>query len=191
MPPTLVCERPNAPTEINAETAIDRVSDLAAAALGCGLTRIVSVQTRIADNDNSLYPWVGLDTGGHHTLSHDSGAAAQASLSQVYRWYAGRFAHLLDQLANTPDVDGTSVLDNTLVIWGSELGQAWDHNIDNVPFVLAGGAAGKLSGGRYLTVNSPRQNRLLVSACHAMGMADVETFGSLDNDEGPLLGLLR
>lgn len=191
VPTTLLCDRPEAPVDINAETAIDRTSDLAAAALGCGLTRIVSVQTRIADNDNSLYPWVGLDTGGHHTLSHDSGAASQTTLAQVYRWYAGRFAHLLDTLASTPDADGTSVLDNTLVIWGSELGQAWDHNIDNVPFVLAGGAAGKLAGGRYLKVSAARQNRLLVAACHAMGIDDVATYGSLDNDEGPLSGLLR
>ena len=190
VPTTLLCERPEAPADINAETAIDRVSDLAAAALGCGLTRIVSVQTRIADNDNSLYPWVGLDAGGHHTLSHDSGAAAQASLAQVYRWYSSRFAHLLDKLAATPDVDGTSVLDNTLVIWGSELGQAWDHDIDNVPFVLAGGAAGKLTGGRYLKVSSARHNRLLVTACHAMGVSDVETFGSLDDGDGPLSGIL-
>jgi hypothetical protein len=190
VPTTLLCERPEAPVGIDAETAIDRVSDLAAAALGCGLTQIVSMQTRIADNDNSLYPWVGLDAGGHHTLSHDSGAAAQASLAQVYRWYSSRFAHLLDKLAATPDVDGTSVLDNTLVIWGSELGQAWDHDIDNVPFVLAGGAAGKLTGGRYLKVGTPRHNRLLVTACHALGVTDVETYGSLDNDEGPLPGIL-
>jgi hypothetical protein len=188
--PALLCDRPSAPVDVSSETAIDRQSALAAAALGCGLTRIVSVQTRIADNDNSLYPWVGLDTGGHHTLSHDSGASAQATLAQVYRWFSGRFAYLLDQLAAMPDADGTSVLDNTLVIWGSELGRGWDHDISNVPFVFAGGAAGKLSGGRYLQVTSQRQNRVLVTACHAMGLTDVETFGSLDDDVGPLPGLL-
>ena len=190
VPSTLVCERPSAPTGVDSETAIDRQSELAAAALGCGLTRIVSVQTRIADNDNSLYPWVGLADGGHHTLSHDSSAPAQATLAQVYRWYSERFAHLLDRLAATPDLDGTSVLDNTLVIWGSELGIGWSHDIANVPFIFAGGAAGQLTGGRYLKVTGALHNRVLVTACHAMGLTDVETFGTLDDDEGPLSGLL-
>ena len=43
-------------------------------------------------------------------------------------------------------------------------------------------------GARLHTVP---KNRLLVAACHAMGVSDVETYGSLDNDEGPLVGLLR
>ncbi len=190
VPSGVLCERPDLPMNVTAETAIDRQSDMIAAVLGCGLTRIASFQLRIADNDNSLYPWVGLDSGGHHTLSHDSAAATQATLAQVYHWYSQRFAYLLDRLAATPDVDGTSLLDNTFVIWGSELGRAWDHDISNVPFIFAGGAAGKLQGGRYLTVSSPRHNRVLVSACHAMGVMDVDEYGSLDNDVGPLAGLL-
>jgi hypothetical protein len=191
VPSAVLCERPALPADVTAETAIDRQSEMIAAVLGCGLTRVASFQLRIADNDNSLYPWVGLDTGGHHTRSHDSAAATQQTLAQVYRWYAQRFAYLLDRLAATPDAGGGSLLDNTFVIWGSELGRAWDHDIANVPFIFAGGAAGKLSGGRYLTVASPRHNRVLVSACHAMGLTDVETYGSLDDDVGPLPGLLR
>jgi hypothetical protein len=190
VPSTAICSKPAMPTGLNSETAIDRQSELLAAALGCGLTRIASMQVRIADNDNTLYPWAGLGTGGHHTLSHDSGAAAQATLAKVYRWYAERFAYLLDRLAATPDSDGRSVLDNTLVIWGSELGRGYDHDIKNVPFIFAGGAAGKLKGGRYLKVASPRHNRVLVSACHAMGLTDTQKYGSLDNASGPLSGLL-
>ena len=63
---------------------------------------------------------VGLNTGGHHTLTHDSTSAA--TLAQVYTWYSGRIAYLLDRLQATPDPSGQgSVLDHTLVIWGSEL----------------------------------------------------------------------
>ncbi|HEX6245418.1 MAG TPA: DUF1552 domain-containing protein, partial [Polyangiales bacterium] len=182
----VACTKPGMPTGVNSETAIDRQADIAAAALGCGLTRIVSLQHRIADNDNSLYPWAGLSSGGHHTLSHDSSATAQATLAKVYRWYAQRFAYLLERLATTPDPDGGMLLDNTLVIWGSELGRGYDHDIKNVPFVFAGGAAGRLAGGRYLKLAAPRHNRVLVSACHAMGMIQTEKYGSLDNDSGPL-----
>lgn len=185
---TGVCDSPAPPVDVNSETSIDRQSDLLAAALGCGLSRIASFQVRIADNDNTLYPWVGLDTGGHHHLSHDSGAESQAKLAQVYRWYSERFAYLLDRLAGTPDVDGRSVLDNTLVIWGSELGQAWNHDISNIPFIFAG-ATDLLRAGRYMSGSVISHNRMLVSACHAMGLTDVETYGSLDTGSGPLPGL--
>lgn len=185
---TAVCKSPTAPVDVTSETAIDRQSDLLATALGCGLTRIASFQVRIADNDNTLYPWVGLDQGGHHTLSHDSAPAAQAILAQVYTWYAGRVAYLLDRLAATPDVDGRSVLDNTLVIWGSELGRAWDHDISNVPFVFAG-ATDLLRAGRYMKGSVISHNRMLVSACHAMGLKDVQQYGSLDNGAGAIPGL--
>jgi hypothetical protein len=184
------CTKPTAPAEISAETAIDRQSDLIAGIFGCGLTRIASFQLRIADNDNSLYPWVGLDEGGHHTLSHENDAATLATLAELYTWYSKRFAYLLDRLAATPDVDGTSVLDNTLVIWGSELGVGWSHSLDNVPFVFAGGAGGRLHGGRYLKVTNSQTTRVLVTAMHAMGLTDVETYGSTDSGSGPLSGVL-
>lgn len=185
---TAVCESPAEPVGVNSETAMDRQSDLLAAAFGCGLTRVASFQLRIADNDNTLYPWVGLDASGHHTMSHDSSAPAQATLAGLYTWYSERVAYLLDKLASTPDSDGRSVLDNTLVIWGSELGQAWDHDIDNVPFVFAG-ATDLLRGGRYLSGSVISHGRVLVSACHAMGLTDIMQYGSLDTGSGPLPGL--
>jgi hypothetical protein len=185
---TAVCDPPEAPTGVDSQTSIDRQSDLIASAFGCGLTRVASMQVRVADNDNTLYPWVGLDSGGHHTLSHDSGTASQATLASLYRWYSERFAYLLGRLAETPDSDGRSVLDNTLVIWGSELGQAWDHSIANIPFVFAG-ATDILRGGHYLSGSTIALNRMLVSACHAMGLTDVDTYGSLDTGSGPVPGL--
>ena len=185
---TAVCEPPTEPTDVTNENAIDHQSDLIAAALGCGLSRVASFQLRIADNDNTLYPWVGLDTGGHHTTTHDSGAAAQTTLTDLYRWYSERFAYLLDRLAATPDADGRSVLDNTLVIWGSELGIGWTHDIDNVPFIFAG-ATDLLNANRYMSGSVIQHGRMLVSACHAMGLTDVEQYGSLDTGTGPISGL--
>jgi hypothetical protein len=184
------CMRPTAPADITAETAMDRQADLIAGIFGCGLTRIASFQFRIADNDNSLYPWVGLDEGGHHTLSHENDDATLATLAELYTWYSKRFAYLLDRLAATPDADGTSVLDNTLVIWGSELGVGWSHSLDNVPFVFAGGASGRLRGGRYLKVTNTQTTRVLVTAMHALGLTDVESYGSTDTGSGPLSGVL-
>jgi Protein of unknown function (DUF1552) len=186
---TAVCDAPTEPMGVNAENAIDHQSDLMAAALGCGLTRVASFQLRVADNDNTLYPWVGLNTGGHHTSTHDSSAGSQATLTALYTWYAERFAYLLDRLAATPDIDGRSVLDNTLVIWGSELGIGWTHDISNVPFIFAG-ATDVLNGGRYLSGSEIQHGRMLVSACHAMGLTEIDSYGALDTGSGPIPGLL-
>lgn len=190
IPPSAVCMRPTAPMDVTEQTEIDRQTDLLVASLSCGLTNVASFQHRIADNDGTLYPWLSLNEGGHHMVTHDSSPGAQAILTNVYRWYTERFVYLLDRLAATPDVGGTTMLDNTLVIWGSELGRGWDHDISNVPFVFAGGAAGRMSGGRYLRVTSMRHNRVLVTACHAMGLTDVSQYGSTDTESGPIPTLL-
>jgi hypothetical protein len=185
-----VCTPPLAPANITAETAIDRQSELVAAIFGCGLTRIASFQLRVADNDNSLYPWVGLDEGGHHTLSHENQAEPQAILADLYTWYSARFAYLLDKLAATPDGNGTSVLDNTLVVWGSELGTGWSHGLSNVPFIFAGGASGRLRAGRYLKVTKTQTTRALVTTLHAVGLTDIAKHGSTDDGTGPIPGVL-
>lgn len=184
------CEAPPEPTQVNDETAIDLQSDLIAASFGCGLTNIASMQVRGADNDNSLYPWLGMDSMGHHTWSHNSSAESQAIMAKVYTWYSERLSYLLDKLASTPDANGESVLDNTVVIWGSELGHGWTHSLDNIPFVVAGGANTPVRGGRYLKVQNARANRILVSAFHAMGIDSVQKYGTLDNGSGGLSGLL-
>jgi hypothetical protein len=184
------CTKPSAPADITAETALDRQSDLIASIFGCGLTRILSFQLRTADNDNSLYPWVGLEEGGHHTLSHERDDATLATLADLYTWYNARFAYLLERLAATPDEDGSSVLDNTLIVWGSELGTGWSHDLENVPFVFAGGKNSGLRGGRYLEVTKAQTNRALVTTFHALGLTDVESFGSTDDGAGPIPGVL-
>jgi hypothetical protein len=184
------CELPAQPEDGNLDVEIDRQGALIAAALACGQTRIASLQVTKADNDGALYPWVGIDSGGHHTLSHDSSAGATTQLTGLYRWYAERFAQFLDALAATPDIDGTSVLDNTFVLWASEIGVGWTHDVANVPFIVAGGGAHGVRGGRYLQPTGQRHNRLLVSAAHYMGLTDIASYGDMDDAEGPLAGLL-
>ena len=189
-PAATECALPAEPGDGNLDVEIDRQGALLAAALACGQTRIASMQVAKGDNDGALYPWVGLTSGGHHHLSHDSSAAAAGVLADLYRWYAERFAALLDRMATIPDGDGTSLLDNTMVLWGSEIGVGWTHDVGNVPFIVAGGRAHGVRTGRYLRVSGQRHNRLLVSAAQFMGLADIRSYGSMDDAEGPLPGLL-
>lgn len=198
MPRAGVCAAPSLGDKVaanaleNTPQVFDRQMDLIAAAFACDLTRVASLQYSMGDNDFTTYPWLGITRSAHHDITHagDGDAQAKADLTKIYRWYAERFAYLLDQLAAVKEGNGT-LLDNTLVIWGSELGKGNTHDSHPTPFIVAGGAGGRLKGGRALwsPVYTPH-NRLLVSACQLMGLPNVQTFGSTDNGKGPLPGLV-
>ncbi len=187
----VVCTPPTDPGLVSFEQEMDAQLDMLVACLACGLTNIATFQHKIGDNDTSLYDWLGITTGGHHLTSHDTSQGAQDLLSGLYTYYAERFAHLLQQLDRLPEGDGT-MLDHTLVIWGTEVGIGWNHDVSNVPFVVAGGAQTGLIGNRYHDLRGQNygHNRLLVSACHAMGLSTVGTYGTTDEGSGGVPGLL-
>lgn len=187
----VVCTPPPVPPVSDFSQQMDNQIDVMVAALACGLTNVASFQHRIGDNDTSLYQWLGITTGGHHLTSHDTGPEAQALLSGLYTYYAERFQYLLQKLDSLPEGSGT-MLDHTLVIWGSEVGVGWSHDVSNIPFVVAGGSQTGLIGHRYhdLRGSNYGHNRLLVSACHAMGLSKVTSYGSTDEGSGGVPGLL-
>lgn len=172
--------------------AVDRQIELLASSLACGLTRVASLQFRVGENDGGaggIYSWLG-QTTEHHLATHDSGQSAQDQIAAIYRWYASRFAYLLQKLDGFTEAEGT-LLDHTMCIWATELGDGRTHDISNVPFVVAGGRLKGLAGGRYLRYPAgTRHNRLLVSALNFMGYNDVTRFGSVDNGSGGLPSLL-
>ncbi|HEY6878205.1 MAG TPA: DUF1552 domain-containing protein [Polyangiales bacterium] len=189
--PTLAA-KVNAGDNANTDKVIEAQLELITAALACDLTRVCSLQYSFGDNDNNPYPWLGISEG-HHPLTHapDSDSGSWDKVIKIRVWYAEKFASLLDKLDAVKEGDGT-LLDNTLVVWGSELGIGNTHSFKSTPFVVAGGAAGAVPMGRYLEYNEQVQhNRLLVAVCNAMGLPDVKTFGNTDNGMGPLAKLLK
>ena len=85
--------------------------------------------------------------------------------------------YFLEKLKNTPDGDG-NLLDNTLVIYGSPMGDSNVHNHKRVPLFLAGHAGGALKGGLHLKAadGTPMANVMLTVA-HMLGLDDVQAFG--------------
>jgi hypothetical protein len=164
--------------------------DLAAAALACDQTRIITIQWSYSESEH-LFQFLNL-TGNHHGISHDfasSGTNFEA-YNKIQTWYAERVADFLTTLDSYPEGDGT-LLDNTLVLWGTEIGESTQHDLTLMPYVLAGKAGGKIRTGRYLDYSSARKdsNQLLVSMAHAMGADDLTSFGDASGDTGPLAGL--
>jgi hypothetical protein len=193
---TAVCNPPmlgnklDAKAMANTPTVFDRGLDVLVASLACDLTRVASFQHTVGDNDGTVYSWLGAPE--HHITSHagDSDATAKEHLINIYTWFSERFAYLLDRLDSVVEGNGT-MLDNTLVVWASELGKGNSHSFASIPIVLAGGLAGSIKTGRYLTYpTATTHNRLLVSMCQLMGLADVQTFGNTDTGTGPLPNLV-
>ena len=99
----------------------------------------------------------------------------------MHTFFATKVARILDKLSKIPEGNG-SVLDNTIVLWTSCMGDPTAHSLRGIPMVLAGGAGGKFRMGRYVkyTVEDKAgvtpHNQLLVSLAQAFGV-NVNTFG--------------
>lgn len=159
-------------------------------ALACNLTNVASFQMSVGENDGNVYVWEPLRMmREHHLTTHEQDPASLDDLASIYTWYAGRFAHLLDLLDSVDEGTGT-LLDHSVVVWGSEIGTGWNHDFGRVPFVVAGGCAGAVRTGQFLSLPNVEHNRLYVSLCRAMGLTDVDRFGATDLGNGPLTELL-
>jgi len=168
--------------------AVSRLQmDLMVMAFACDLTRAATFMWS-GSTSGQTFPWLGIGPS-HHDLSHegDSNNGAKADLVAINTWYATELAYLLDAMAAIPEGDGT-MLDNTIIVWGNELGKGNTHTHTSIPIVMAGGRNTGLATGRFLSVGDVAHNRLLVSVLNALGM-DIDTYGDLDNGSGGLPGL--
>jgi Protein of unknown function (DUF1552) len=154
------------------------------AIFACDLTRVASVQLSCGFS-NVTHTWLGQDTP-HHRTSHEN-ADNRDKLMAIDHWYAEQLFTMLSAMDAIDEGDGT-LLDNTLVIWGRELGTT-SHSMQPWPTVLIGGAQGALRTGRFLDVKGQPSAKLLVSVLQAMGMADANSIGNIDVDSGPLVEL--
>lgn len=171
---------------MNAFPKVSRMQiDLMVMALTCDMTRIASLAWNHATSGQK-FSWLGIDET-HHDLSHrgDGDVDAQTKLTQINAWHAGEVAYLIDRLKSIPEGDGT-LFDSTLIVWGNELGKGNNHSLKDIPFVLAGSAGGSLVTGRFHKFTERAHNRLLVEIGRAFGVADLDSFGDLDEGTGGL-----
>jgi len=134
--------------------------------------------------------WLGIEEG-HHELSHepDENKEAHEKLTKINTWYCEQLALLVRRLAETPEPGGEgSLLDNTIILWGNELGQGNSHTLDNIPFVMVGNGL-DFQMGRSLKFPKVPHNRLLLALAHGFGH-HIETFGNPNYcKDGVLTGL--
>jgi hypothetical protein len=188
------CSAPTKPSTFdgNDQASFEPISklqmDLMLLAHVCGLTNVSTLMFANADSWQ-YFPFAGVNEE-HHELSHagDDDDASREKLIKINTWHGQQINYLLDKLSATEEADGSSMLDNTLLLWGNELGAGNTHDYQNIPWLLAGGSS-YFKMGRSLKYDHKPHNDLLVSVCHAMGLADVTTFGIPGCCTGALPGL--
>ena len=126
-------------------------------------------------------------SGAHHTLSHHQGDADKlAQYAAITRWHVAQFAYLLERLREVREGDRT-LLDNSMVLFGSELRDGQEHERHDLPILLGGRGGGRIASGRHLsfTPDTPLAN-LYVSLLDAFG-TPLPRFA---DSTGPLPGVL-
>jgi hypothetical protein len=127
--------------------------DLQRLAMQGDVTRVITFQLA-RETSNRTYPEIGVPDAHHPLTHHGNDPEKIARVAKINRFHVSLFAEFIEQLAATPEADGT-LLDHSLYLYGSGMGNPNVHDHINLPIIVAGGAAGKFRGNRHLRFAEP------------------------------------
>ncbi|PZR13174.1 MAG: hypothetical protein DI536_12850 [Archangium gephyra] len=191
----LACHSPDAPPSmmnlgdpLKLPDRMQLMMDQAVLALACDVTRVMTLSWTFAAT-NQVFSFLpgfnsgtgGLSPDGHHPLSHDAyngigppqteaQFTAYDKLRRIERWYAERLSSFLTALKNVREPDGSTLLDNTLVVVINEMNHSGSHNNSNMPIRLYGNLTGRVRSGRYIKLPATPLNNLYTSIGNALGV---------------------
>jgi hypothetical protein len=176
---------------------------LVTAAFSCDLTRVATIHLPTHYDLESTIGYTGgmFGTSDSHDLTHRTGdastdlwkdAGAMAMIKKVHTNQAQLFRQTLELLNGIPESDGGTLLDHTVVLWCGQIAEA-NHDLQQLPWILAGGGGVPFKTGRYLKLprtngKGPSHNDLFVSLANAAGVP-ITSFGEASVCKGPLAGL--
>ncbi|QXD25839.1 DUF1552 domain-containing protein [Opitutia bacterium ISCC 51] len=139
--------------------------------------------TRIAtlilahDGDNRSHEEIGI-TEGHHELTHHRNKQDRIDkVAKIDHWYVEQFANFLSRLNEANDVDGNSILHNSMILYGSGNADGNRHTHHNLPIILAGQGGGELTPGRYVKNGSVPATNMFLGMADKMGVQNLPSFG--------------
>ncbi|HMO85129.1 MAG TPA: DUF1552 domain-containing protein [Lacipirellulaceae bacterium] len=150
--------------------------DMLALALQTDSTRVATLLLA-HDGSNRSFDHIGIFEGHHDLTHHQEREDWVAKVEEIDLWYVRQFARFLEQLRGMEDVDGRSVLDNSMIVYGGGNSDANRHTHTNLPIVLAGGGGGTLTPGRFVRHGGVPASNLFLSLAERLGVADLPTFG--------------
>lgn len=155
--------------------------DLQALAFASDMTRVFSFKMG-RDSSARVFPESGIDKPFHPASHHGGNEKNIEDFAQINNYHVGQLPYFLDRLKQTMDGD-THLLDKTMIVYGSPMGDPNVHNHKRCPLFVVGGANGQLEGNMHLRADpgTPMAN-VMLSLMHKLGLDDVEEFGDSSKD---------
>jgi hypothetical protein len=163
------------------EEHIQIMFDLQALAFASGITRVASFKLS-RDATGRAFPESGVKTAFHTTSHHGEDERKITDFAKINDYHVAQTAYFIEKLKGIPDVDGT-LLDNSVVLYGSPMGNSNVHNHKRCPLFLAGHAGGQIKGNSHvITPDGTPMANVFVSLLRKMGHTDLERFGDSDGE---------
>ncbi len=160
------------------------LGDLMVLAFQTDTTR-VSTFVFANEGSNRSYPEIGVSEGHHELSHHESKEEKLEKIRKINRFHVEQFSYIVNKMKETREGEGT-LLDNSMIIYGSGIGDGNRHNHDDLPIIMAGRAGGSIDTGRHIKYeNGTPMTNLYLSMLDRVG-AKVESLG---DSNGRLAGL--
>jgi len=151
--------------------------DLQALAFASDVTRVFALKLG-RDASNRVYPDSGFKGAFHSASHHGESEDRIVDFQKINTYHVSMVTYLLEKLKNTADADGGTLLDNSVIIYGSPMGDSNLHNHKRCPIFIAGHAGGGLKGGLHLrAADGTPMASVMLSVLHKLGVDDMPQFG--------------
>ena len=158
------------------EEHVELMFDLQLLAFMSDMTRVFSFKLG-RDGSGRVYPASGVNSAFHPASHHGGRESAVMDFAKINRHHVSMVPYFLDKLKTTMEGEA-SLLDKTLIIYGSPMGDSNLHNHKRCPLFLVGGANGQLEGNRHIrTPDGTPMADIMLSLAHKLGLDDMESFG--------------
>jgi Protein of unknown function (DUF1552) len=138
------------------------------------------------EGSNRAFPEVNISEGHHYLSHHQRKQEMVDKVAEIDRFYMKAFARFLQTMDSKKDVDGQSLLHNSMILYGSGCADGDAHSHNNLPALLAGAGGGTLSPGKYLQAPSGPMSNLFLSMADRFGLTQLERHG---DSTGRLAGI--
>jgi hypothetical protein len=129
------------------------------------------------EGSNRTFNEIGLSEGHHNLTHHFNNAEMIAKVKEIDLWYVKQLAAFLEKMDQTKDLDGDSLLHNSMIMYGSGNADGNRHSHDNLPILLAGRGGGGLQSGRYSKLPRTPLTNLFLSMSDRMGVEKLARHG--------------
>jgi hypothetical protein len=174
---------PGAPAGVpdSFEEHVKLMFDLQALAFASDMTRVFSFKMG-RDGSARVYPESGVDKPFHPASHHGNNERNVLDFAEINRYHVGMLPYFLDRLEGIQEGEST-LLDKTVIVYGSPMGDPNVHNHKRCPLILLGGAGTGIPGGVHVQApdGTPMAN-VMLSLMHRLGLDDVPEFGDSTGD---------